>query len=194
MSTWLGRLRRLRRLRQLRRRQDGAVAVEFSLVLFPLLMLVLGAIEFGIVLFIGSTLESAVLEASRYGITGNEQSGFTREQRVRQIVADRTLGLLDMDKLDIDTLVYQSFGDIGQPEPFTDNNGNGVYDQGDTFTDINGNGVWDSDMGLAGLGGPGDVVVYRIGYEWGIITPFVQKAVTDSITHEASIAVRNEPF
>ena len=29
---------------------------------------------------------------------------------------------------------------------------------------------WDADMGAAGLGGPSDVVVYRLTYDWGIIT------------------------
>ena len=94
----------------------------------------------------------------------------------------------------IETLVYANFEDIDQPEPYHDINLNGEYDGGEPFTDVNGNGQWDSDMGLAGLGGPGDVVVYRVTYPWAILTPIVQTVAGETITHQASIAVRNEPY
>lgn len=172
----------------------GAMAIEFGLVLIPLLLLILGTIEFAVTTFVGSTLEAAVLEASRYGVTGAVAPGLSRTDRTRAIIADRTLGLVDMDRVEITTMIYGSFADIGKPEPFQDTNGNGVYDPGEPFTDSNGNGKWDADMGVAGLGGPGDIVVYRISYDWGIITPFIKKVMGDSIRHTASIAVRNEPF
>ena len=132
-----------------------------------LLLFIIGSIEMAINLFIGSSIESAVMEASRYGITGTE-AGVSRADKVLEIVADRTYGLLDMDQVDMDTLVYESFADIGKPEPFTDQDGNEVYNSGEPFVDVNGNGQWDADMGEAGLGGPSDVVVYRLSYDWGI--------------------------
>ena len=58
-----------------------------------------------------------------------------------EIVERQTYGLLDMDQVDLDTLVYESFADIGEPEPFTDENGNGAYDAGEAFIDVNGNGT-----------------------------------------------------
>jgi hypothetical protein len=94
----------------------------------------------------------------------------------------------------MDTLVYENFGDVGQPEPFTDENANEAYDAGEPFNDINGNGTWDEDMGAAGLGGPGDVVVYRMSYDWSIIIPLFRPFFGDAITLQANIAVRNEPF
>ena len=59
---------------------------------------------------------------------------------------------------------------------------------------MNGNGQWDPDMGAAGLGGPSDVVVYRLTYDWGIITPVMREVMGESVKHVSSIAVRNEPF
>ncbi len=171
----------------------GATAVEFALVLPLLLLFIVGGIEMAIVLFIGSSIESAVMESSRYGITGTE-TGVSRADRVLEIVAAKTYGLLNMDEVHLDTLVYQSFADIGQPEPFTDENGNHVYDTGEPFIDVNGNGQWDPDMGAAGLGGPSDVVVYRLSYAWGIVTPVLRRILGESATYVSSIAVRNEPF
>lgn len=171
----------------------GSPAVEFALILPLLLLFILGSIEMAINLFIGSSIESAVMEASRYGVTGTEE-GVSREDRVREIVGARTYGLLDMDEVSIETLVYESFADVGQPEPFTDQDDNGVYAPGEPFVDVNGNGEWDEDMGAAGLGGPSDVVVYRLTYAWGVLMPLMRGILGESVTHVSSIAVRNEPF
>jgi hypothetical protein len=177
----------------LARSESGSTAVEFSLILPLLLLFVIGSIEMALNLFIGSSIESAVMEASRYGVTGSE-AGVSRADRVIDIVEDRTYGLIDMDQVQMDTLVYASFADIGQPEPFTDQDADLVYDVGEPFLDVNGNGTWDSDMGAAGLGGPSDVVVYRLRYNWGIITPVMKELLGESVMHVSSVAVRNEPF
>jgi Flp pilus assembly pilin Flp len=181
-------------LRRLRREEDGATVVEFAFVFPVFILAVLGTIETAIVTFISSSIEAAVLEASRYGITGGTIPGVTREERVLDIVGDKTYGLVDMDLVGIDTLVYESFDDIGQPEPFEDANLNVVYDTGELFTDVNGNGQWDADMGAAGLGGPSDVVVYRVTYAWGIMTPLIRSVIGESVLHASSVAVRNEPY
>ena len=94
----------------------------------------------------------------------------------------------------METLVYESFADIGKPEPFTDQDGNNAYNSGEPFVDVNGNGEWDADMGEAGLGGPSDVVVYRLTYDWGIVTPMMREVMGETVTHVSSVAVRNEPF
>ena len=94
----------------------------------------------------------------------------------------------------IDTLVYDTFSDIGKPEPFVDANANAAYDAGEVFTDVNGNGVWDADMGAAGLGGPSDVVVYQLTYDWGIVTPLMRRVMGETVEMVSSVAVRNEPF
>lgn len=181
-------------LRRLAACARGATAVEFALVLPVLLLATVGTIEMAIVLFIGSSMEAAVIEASRFGITGGEDAALTREERVLDIVAERTYGLLDMTKVELDTLVYDSFEDIGKPEPFVDGNGNGVRDAGEAFTDINGNAQWDADMGAAGLGGPDAIVVYRLSYDWGVVTPMIRGIVGESVRNVSSIAVRNEPY
>ncbi|MFO1209426.1 MAG: TadE family protein [Amaricoccus sp.] len=171
----------------------GATAVEFAVILPLLLLFVCGGIEMAINLFIGSSIESAVLEASRFGIT-DPKEGVNRADQVLAIVKDKTYGLLDMSKVRMATLVYSSFADIGKPEPFTDKNGDKAYNSGEPFTDINGNGKWDPDMGKAGLGGAGDIVVYQLSYDWGIVTPMVQEVMGKTVTHTSSVAVRNEPW
>jgi TadE-like protein len=182
------------RLRGAPRSEDGAAMVEFALV-GPLFIGLLCAImEFSGIMFVQVILEGSAREASRYGLTGFVQGGVSREDQILAIVQENTYGIVDMDHLEMETLVYESFGDIGEPEPFTDENGNGVWDNDEPFTDINGNGNWDPDMGAAGLGGPGDVVVYRMSYAWDIMIPLFRPFFGESITLQSNIAVRNEPF
>ncbi len=175
--------------------RDGATAVEFALTFPMIAMLVVAIIEFGMIMFVGVLMESGLRDASRYGITGFEEPGVSRLDRIIEIVGEHTLGLVDMAKADFDVLVYPGFGDVGGEE-FIDGNGNGTYDAGETFTDKNANGVWDSDIGVPGPGDAGDVVVYRIRYDWPLMTPFAATFIGSGSTFpiRASVAVRNEPW
>jgi Flp pilus assembly protein TadG len=172
----------------------GKAAIEFAFIA-PVFLAMIGAImEFSGIMFIQALLEGSAREASRYGITGFTTPGVSREDQIMAIIADNTLGLIDLDELQMTTLVYENFGDVGQPEPFTDANDNDTYDAGEAFNDVNGNGAWDEDMGAAGLGGPGDVVVYRMSYDWDMMIPMFVPFFGESISLQANIAVRNEPF
>lgn len=174
--------------------ESGQAIVEFAFIAPIFLGLVLSILEFSGIMFVQTLLEGGAREASRYGITGLQPDGVTRDEMILQIVGENSFGIIDMDELEMDTLVYSNFSEVGQPEPFTDENDNDAYDEGEPFTDSNGNGTWDDDMGAAGLGGPGDVVVYRLSYDWPIMIPWFQPFFGDHITLQANIAVRNEPF
>jgi Flp pilus assembly pilin Flp len=178
-------------------RKDGASAMEFALIAMPLVITLIGILEVAMILFVNVLLEGAVRDSARYGITGYTTGGLSREDRIRKIIKERTVGMVDMTKVKIETLIYQSFSDIGKPEPLTnDVNGNGRYDPGDGFADVNGNGKWDDDMGKAGVGGPGAVVVYRITYNWPLLTGLLAPVMGSAgyIPLSVSTAVRNEPY
>lgn len=178
-------------------RKDGASAVEFALVAFPLILTLVGIIEVALILFVNVLMEGALRDAARFGITGFAPANTDRATMIREIISGRTVGLIDMSKVKIETLIYQNFSDIGKPEPFTDQAPfNGSYDQGEPFVDVNGNGKWDPDMGAAGAGGPGAVVVYRVSYDWPILTGLMSPLLGSHgyVPLVVSTAVRNEPF
>jgi hypothetical protein len=141
-------------------------------------------------------MEGGLRDASRYGITGYIPPGTTREDQIKKILGDATIGLIDVNAADISTKVYPSFDDVGKPEPFTDSNANGHYDSGEAYTDVNGNGQWDADMGKAGLGGPGAIVVYQINADWSLLTPLMVPFMGNDgkMRLSANVAVRNEPY
>lgn len=181
------------RLRSFVSDRAGNAAVEFALVAPALLLLILGSFEIAITLLVGGSLEAALLASSRYGVTGFESGGVTREDRIRALITERTFGLVDLDRATIETLTYPSFADIGRPERFTDSNRNGRHDAGEAYDDTNGNGRWDADMGRPGSGGACDIVLYVVTYETGAITSLL-RSVMGPINHRATVAARNEPY
>ena len=172
----------------------GKAIVEFALVAPIFLGITLSIFEFSGIMFVQTLLEGGAREASRYGLTGQQPEGVSRDDMILQIVSENSYGIIDVDELEMETRVYDNFEEVGQPEPFTDENGNDAYDEGELYTDVNGNNSWDDDMGAAGLGGPGEVVVYQMSYDWPIMIPLFQPFFGDHVTLQANIAVRNEPF
>lgn len=185
--------RRVRRLAACRR---GSSVLEFAFAAPLLVLTMMAVIELGIILFMTSVLEGGVRDASRFGITGYAPAGTSREEQIIDRIAENTFGLVDPADIEISTLVYGDFAQIGEPEPYSDDNGNGSYDAGEPYNDINGNGQWDADMGAAGVGGPGDVVVYQVAIDWPLLTPLLDTFIGEDgrMPLSASVAVRNEPY
>lgn len=174
---------------------SGSSLIEFAFTAPVVITMVVGIMEIAMMMFVSSVVEGSVRQAARFGITGAEVAGISREQAIVTQVSTDTLGLIEIDGSNITTLIYPSFQDVGQPEPFQDDSpANGTYDAGESFTDINGNGQWDQDMGQAGAGGPEDVVIYRVDYQWPLMLGLLADSFGQSLSMSASIAVRNEPY
>ncbi|MHA1566957.1 MAG: TadE/TadG family type IV pilus assembly protein [Alphaproteobacteria bacterium] len=173
----------------------GSAAVEFGLIAPLFILMIVGIVEVGTTLFVGALMEGAIRDASRYGITG--QDGANRAQVIRDIIEERTIGLVDINIATIQTQVYESFEAVGSAEPYTDDNpANGTYDVGEAFVDVNQNSQWDSDQGKDGVGEPGEIVLYTVDYNLPMLTGYVASHLGSGghIGLSASIAVLNEPF
>ncbi|MFQ5775026.1 MAG: TadE/TadG family type IV pilus assembly protein [Kiloniellaceae bacterium] len=177
--------------------RKGGPLIEFGFIAPTVLLAISGVIDLMLVMFVTSLMEGGLQDASRLGRTGFQPANMSRQDAIAQKIADATIGLVDMNNVQIATTVYPSFDSVGQPEPFQDASPfNGVYDAGEQYNDVNGNGQWDPDMGLAGLGGPGDVVLYQVTYDWSLLTPLVGELLGQGgkIPLSVSVAVRNEPW
>ena len=190
-----GRVRVSATSRNFLRAQDGVTAVEFAMIAPVFLLIICGILEFSMIMFTTSVMENATTNTSRLGKTGFVPSGMTRQQAIINNVASKTAGLLDSTKIVITSKVYSDFTKIGKPEPCL----NPVTPpcpgtSGINFSDTNGNGTWDTDMGTAGLGNEGDVVVYSVNYPWPIMTPLMVPILGSIYTITVRSVVRNEPF
>lgn len=175
--------------------QSGIAALEFAMITPVFLLMVMGIIEFSSIMFTTAVMESATNITSRLGKTGYVAQGTTREQQIIDSVASRTSGLLDPNKIEIDSKAYTDFSKIGQPEPCLSPNVSPCPGAaGVNFIDINGNGSWDPDMGRAGLGNAGDVVVYTVTYPWPVMTPLIGTIIGNTFDITVRTVVRNEPY
>jgi Flp pilus assembly protein TadG len=176
----------------------GGSAAEFA-VLAPILFLaVIGIIELAVLLTVQILLEGSVREASRFGITGYTPTGVTRDQQIRSVIAQYTVGLVNMNNVTIDTRVFTSFASIVRPEPCFKYLSAGVCDTSDphNWVDVNGNGHWDDGNGTQGSGASGDIVLYTIYYRHHLMTPLMQRLIGYGgyVSIMASVVVRNEPW
>lgn len=177
--------------------EKGIAIIETALYLPVFLLVTTAVAELGMIMFVTTLLEGSLREASRYGITGQEQAGSTRVEQIRGIIDDTLIGLVDIDTATIEVKTYPSFADIETGEPFVDGNGNSSYDEGETYDDVNGNGVWDSDIGEDGAGGAGEVVRYTVEVDWDIFSPMMETIFANAegaFPIRASMTVRNEPW
>ncbi len=183
------------RLERLKKCSKGVTAIEFAFLAPVFLLLVCGIIEFSLIAFTSTVMESATTSSSRLGKTGYAATGMTRQQEIINNITSKTSDFLNPALLTVTTSVYSNFSAVGQPEPFilpTTPPCSGT--PGVNYSDINGNGQWDSDMGAAGLGNSGDIVVYTVTYPWPILTPLISAIIGNTFIVTARTVVRNEPF
>jgi Flp pilus assembly protein TadG len=168
--------------RRFMRRQDGAVAVEFGLILLPFLALMFGIMETALVFFADQTLETAVSESARLIMTGQAQTQSLNATTFKNAVCARIYGLFDCQNgVYVNVQTYSSFGGITYTPPL-DTNGNLVTS----------NFVYQP-------GGPGDIVVVRLYYQWPIYVSLMNLNKLANMSNNkrllvATAAFRNEPY
>lgn len=162
-----------------RRAQDGSVAVEFSLLAIPFFALLFAMIETSVVYFATSNLDSVVSTAGRLIRTGQVQAGGLSAADFKDIICGDMTLISDCDAgLHVDVRNFSNFNSVNFPS-LTDEDGNPVE-----------NTVFQP-------GGPGDIVLVRVYYSWGVMSPsFIGLSNLEGGGRliASSVAFRNEPF
>jgi hypothetical protein len=141
-------------------------AIEFGLLAFPLFLLIMAIIEYGLIFLVSSTIESGLRDAARQVIVGD--SDRTTVQNIKDFIIERGSGLIDEEFLEVSPTVLSG--------------GTGTYGVIATGGDM--------------MGGADDIVFYRVTYTWQIFTPIIgnfygQEGV---FIINATTMVKNEPF
>lgn len=199
----------------LRKNEVGAAALEYALLSPIVITIGLSGIELAYHAMARSVLESAVRDASRFGITGNSATitdpvthlptPVSRDQYIRIIIQNAMAKFPApsgvSDPLTITPRIWGSYNtSSGAEQLATDANGNGICDAGDTYYDVNGNGVRDTNLSASGFGGTGDIVIYTVDYKTPVIFDFLWTILDHASADPANkiadfksvIAVRNE--
>jgi Flp pilus assembly protein TadG len=168
--------------RRFLRREDGAAAVEFGLILLPFVALMFAVIETALVFFADQTLETAVADSARLIMTGQAQNGSLDKTTFKNAVCSRIYGLFDCQNgVYVDVQTYSSFGGISYTPPL----------------DAHGNLVTTGFVYQPG--GPGDIVVVRLFYQWPIYVSLMNLGNLSNMAGNkrllvATAAFRNEPY
>jgi Flp pilus assembly protein TadG len=182
-------------IRRLWHNERGSPAIEFAFAAPAVLLMLIAIIEFGMIMVVHLTMENALRDASRFGITGQTPSEGKRDDYIVALINNHMLNVVDVAHTKIEIKAYPTFADIGEAE-YIDANNNGAWDPGEASNDCNGNGSIDNDRGTPGAGEAGQAVLYHIEYDWPLLTPVLKPFVgSDGTFHlEANLAVRNEPW
>lgn len=133
------------------RNRDAATAVEFALVAAPFIALIAAIFQVGLIIYATQSLQTATAAASRLILTGQAQTqNMTAAQFIQAVCNDATF--FSCGGLMVDVRTYSSFSgsDTSAPALTYDSHGN-VTNQ------------WQYNPG-----GPGDVVVARVMYQWPV--------------------------
>ena len=167
-------------VRRFTRHQRGAAAIEFALVIIPFMAMLFAIMETAIVFFATQVLETAVADSARLILTGQAQNGGYDKTSFKTAVCARITGLFDCaNGIYVDVRTFTDFSSVSMTSPL---DGSGTL--------VN-NFVYQP-------GGPGQIVVVRLFYQWPIYMQIWNPQLTNMSGNKrllvATAAFRNEPY
>jgi Flp pilus assembly protein TadG len=188
-----------RRLKALHRDQRGTTILEFGLIAPSLIVMLMGALDFGHTLYMQGVLQGAVQKAARDS-TLQQTAGTddTARNTIDTAVRNQVKTLHKQATVTITRRFYRTFSDAAaaSAETFTDTDHDGICNHGEPFDDRNSNGVRDTDgADSVDHAGARDNVVYTVSISYPRMFP-IDKLIggngTTSLT--ATTVLANQPF
>lgn len=171
--------------------ERAATAIEFAIIAPVFLFMMMGVFDIGQMMYGYTVLNGAMHEAAR---TSSLEAGDTVEADNR--VMEMTNPILPGAEFTFNRVSYTDFNDVGRPESWNDADGDGQCNNNENYVDENRDGVWSADVGLAGNGGAGDVVIYEasIRYDPVFAIPLLADEGTRRTLSATTAVRRNQPF
>ena len=147
------------------KKEEGATAVEFSLIALPFILMIVGLIEMSLMFTATNLLESATGTAARLIKTGQlQQSGGDQQQMFEDALCDNANMFLDCENIQYEVTVIPEDDGFSGAQMFAD----------PSFDD-------DGNLEAVGFetGGSNDILLVRVVYRYPIITPFVQPILSN---------------
>jgi Flp pilus assembly protein TadG len=132
------------------RDRRGATAVEFALIAAPFIALLVAILETCLVFFAQEVLQTATTQASRLVMTGQAQAANLTAAQYQQKVCTFASMIFTCSGIYVNVQTFSSFSSMTQLSPLQSGNFNS--------SSMNYN-----------MGGPGDIVLIQVFYQWPII-------------------------
>lgn len=160
-----------------KKKEDGSSAMEFSILVVPYIMIVMGIIELSLMYTSASLLEGATSSAARLIRTGQIQQGAGDPETVfRDALCDYATVLVDCNEMMIEVIPMDSYTDFAGP----------------TF-DVDGNFV---PQGFD-AGGSNQRVLIRVAFEYSMMTPMIGPIMNGpdgGTLFISTIVMQSEPY
>ncbi len=142
--------RRLALLRRFVRHRKASTSIEFGLLAAPFLALAFATLQTALIFFAGQALETAAATSARLIMTGQAQGQGWAASDFKQQVCNTVTGLFNCQNgISIDVETYATFAAANLSSPVTNGNFNTAA------------------LGY-NPGGPGDIVVVRLYYQFPV--------------------------
>ena len=167
-------------LRRFRRNRGGSAVVEFALVAPMFFALLFAIIETALMFFASQVLETVTQDSARVIMTGQAQLASFSQAQFKNLVCSKVAALFDcVNGIYIDVQNYSQFSSINIANPI---------DASKNFVPPN-NYL---------PGGPGDIVVVRVFYQWPIFVTALGYDISNLSGSKrllsATAAFQNEPY
>ena len=143
----------LQRLRRLPGDDRAATAVEFALLIGPLVFLILASLQLSIIFFAGQQLQSAAMASSRELMTGTAQQAGETQAQYHTDVCNKAPTLFTCANIMVDVESGSTYTAIST-SPITL-----TYDAHGNVTN---NFAYST-------GNPGDIIILRVMYNWPVV-------------------------
>jgi len=180
-------------LRRLARESSGATLTEFGFVAPVLCLMIMGIFDMAHTQYTNALVNGALQKAGR-DLT--LESAGSRQESIDDTVRNAILNVVPSSAtVEFEKLSHFDFSDIGEAEEFSDDDDDGICNNGEVFVDANGNGQWDPNRGEEGIGGARDAVLYTAVVTYPRLFPVAGFAgMPTNVTLRASTVLRNQPF
>jgi Flp pilus assembly protein TadG len=166
-------------LRRFRRNRGGSAAVEFALVAPMFFALLFAIIETALVFFAGQVLETINQDSARQILTGQAQTAAFTQADFKTLVCSKIPALFTCANVYVDVQSYPAFTNVN------------------IASQIDGSKNFIPGM-LYNPGGPGDIVVVRLFYQWPLFVTGLGYNISNLAGSKrllsATVAFRNEPY
>ncbi|MEL7517671.1 MAG: TadE/TadG family type IV pilus assembly protein [Pseudomonadota bacterium] len=184
----------VRFLNRLGREQTATTLTEFGFVGPVLIVMLVGLFDVAHTQYTGAMVNGAMQKAGRD--ISLESAGSTEAQIDARVISQVTTVTPNNATVTLEKLSHFDFSDIGEEEPYTDENGDKVCNDNEPYEDTNDNGQWDANRGKAGFGGARDAVLYTATVTYPRLFPIDKfvPGMAANVRVRASTVLRNQPY
>ena len=173
-----------RRLLTLKRDERAATAVEFAMLVTPLVGLILASLQLSMIFYAGQLLQTAAVSASRELMTGSaQQANETQAQYKADICAEPSVSIIfNCTNLMVDVQSGSSYSSVNTAPITLTYDGSGNVTNNFSYS----------------TGSPGDILIVRVMYSWPVIASPLMPGLANQPTGNhllvATSVFKTEPY